>query len=46
MDTWTPGQRKSDELFDRMKSGLVRVVLDAPLGDLPAGTVFWTLPKD
>ena len=44
-DDRTEGQRKSDELFERMKQGFVRIVLDKPMGAVPAGAVFWTLPK-
>jgi hypothetical protein len=42
MDMRTDLQKQSDALFAKMVSALERVVLDKPVGAVPAGSVFWT----
>jgi hypothetical protein len=42
--TRTEGQRRSDEVWERLKAGLVRVVTTETVGRVPAGSVFYVLP--
>lgn len=36
----------SDTVLMKLRAGLVRVVVDQPIGKIPAGSVWWVTPKD